>query len=155
MWAGRFNVLTPFNQFQKKKKTYSKSLLFMFRFQLVVECNFFISIQAFYKYDNNCIKIFVALLSVFFFCTTEYDILIFSTGIRFPGCRRQCWVIYCTPAEPRCGYTPKLFHIQGRHPRPLRAVRMDDTDGALIENSSKKKEIETLNFISGAVALTD
>lgn len=153
MWAGRFNIVTPFNQFQKKK-TYSYSLLFIFRFQLVVECNFFISIQAFYKYDNNYMKIFVALLSVFFLYNWIRYLDIFH-GIRFPGCRRQCWVIYYTPAEPRCSYTPKLFHIQGRRPCPLRAVRMDDTDGALIENSSKKKEIETLNFISSAVALTD
>lgn len=57
--------------------------------------------------------------------------------------------------EPHCSYTPKLFHIQGRRPHPLRDVRMDDADGALIENSSNKKEIEALNYISGAVALTD
>lgn len=31
--------------------------------------------------------------------------------------------------------------------RPLRDVRMDGADGALIENSSNKKETETLNYI--------
>lgn len=57
--------------------------------------------------------------------------------------------------EPHCSCTAKLFHIQGRRPCLLRDVRMDDADGALIENSLNKKEIETLNYMSDAAALMD
>lgn len=37
----------------------------------------------------------------------------------------------------------------------MRNVRMDDSDGTYIVNNSNKKGIESVNYICGAVALTD